>query len=103
MHIIIKEFVETGEPLTSIIERNYDSKQFFETIFLKSVKDLNNNFDDKNLVLEIDQAILNGHSDNDIYMLFIAYALLRLSRMSIIYRLERAKPLISVGSTISQE
>ena len=103
MHKIIQEFVQTGEMLVAILERNIDTKQLLESVFLKVVKGINNDFEDKKLVLEIDQAIINGHADNDVYMLFIANAIFRLGRMENTYRLERAKSLISFGSTLSQE
>jgi DNA-binding NtrC family response regulator len=101
MHPIIKEFTSTSISLELIIEKFYRKDDFFENIFLEVVKTAIFKIEfDSSILNKIDQAIIKGHSDHDVYLLFIN------NSISIAWshgQLEKAKILLSIGASISQE
>mgnify|MGYP003393410330 CR=1 FL=1 len=100
MHSIIKIYLEGDDRLNSILEKYYDKNQFLEAVFLKLVNTINNEEIDPKLYLEIDEAILIGHLDHNVYLLFISYAISLNSRRE---KLERANALQSIGSSLPRE
>lgn len=100
MHPIVKEYIETTSSLGSILEKYADKKQFLEAVFIDLVAEINNEEIDQQLYLEIDKAIINGHSDPNLFLFFISYAISLNSRRE---KLERANALQSIGSSLPRE
>jgi len=101
MHPIIKEFVETPRPLNEIVERLYDKSNIIETVLQKLCRLKNVVLDiDPRIYDEIDQATIQGHSDANVYMLFVGVALDFISRRK---HSEKSKALLAIGASISIE
>lgn len=100
MHPIVHEFINSGERLPILLEKHYDQNQFLEKVFFKVSQALYQENIDPQLYIEIDEAVVKGHSDTSVYLLFISFASIFLS---IRLDLERAKVLQSIGSTILRE
>lgn len=100
MHPIIVAYINTNERLSSIIEKNYDKSHLLESVFLNLVNRINDEDIDPKLYQDVDQAILIGHSDPNIFLLFISYAISLNSRRD---KLERANVLQSIGTSLPRE
>lgn len=98
MHIILSEFINTSDNLSDIVEKHYDKNEYLETVFLKIVRTLNLEDIDENLFKELDRAIIKGHPDPNIYLLFISVALRFTSSR---FQLERARVIYSIGASLS--
>lgn len=99
MHPIKNEFLETSDTLTQILERNLDKTSLLEVTFLKILKAKINGFD-PDLFVELDQAIIKGHADPHVYLLFISSAI---RFTSIRKQLERARVIESIGASLSKQ
>ena len=99
MHSIIKEFCETSEPLSSIIEKNLDKNSLLENILLKMLQAKVSGFD-PDLFLELDRVIVKGHADANIYLLFISTAI---RFTSIRKQLEKSNVIQSIGASLTKE
>lgn len=100
MHPIIKEFIETNEKLSLIVDKYYDKNDYLEVVFQKLVNEKRVYDVDIQVYLEIDKAIFKGHSDPELYLLFISYAIgFTAPRM----HLERSNAIYSIGASLSFE
>lgn len=100
MHPIVSEFVNSGERLAVILEKFYDKNQYLEVVFYKLGKLINVDEIDNLIFLEIDKAVVEGHHNPDLYLLFISYTIAFISRRK---QFERAKVLESIGSSLIKE
>jgi DNA-binding NtrC family response regulator len=98
MHPIIREFSQTGERLALILEKHYNKDDYLETVFFKLCQAMSVSETDHDLYVELDQALIKGHSDTNIYLLFISFTL---SFTSIRKQFDRAKVILSIGNSIS--
>lgn len=100
MHPIIKEFIETSEKLSLIVDKYFDKNNYLEVVFQKLVNEKRIFDVDIQIYLEIDKAIFIGHSDAELYLLFISYAIgFTAPRM----HLERSNAIYSIGTSLSIE
>lgn len=100
MHPIIKDFIYTDDKLSDIIERHYDKNNFFETTILKLFKSINHKEIDPQLYLDLDQAVIKGHSDTNVYLLFMFFVI---RFMSFRKQFERANVIQSIGYSLNNE
>ena len=98
-HPIIKAFFETDEQLHKILEKNMDRNQYLENVFFKLLTIKYNETIDEKLFLEIDQAIIKGHPDVNVYLFFIFNAISYALRFK---QYERARSLLSLLTSVSQ-
>lgn len=97
LHPIIKAFIEnSGESFLEELEKKIDKSNLLENvihdIFRESL--LNSGIINKKLVLQIDEAVIKGHQNSDVYLLFIYFSILYCHVHSIP---EKIKILYSIG------
>lgn len=100
MHPIVKEFINTDENVGSIVEKYANREQLLERVLsdlfqLGSIEKVDDQF-----YLDLDRAIVGGHSDTSLYLFFISIGILFTSNRS---QTERSKVLYSIGSSLSEE
>lgn len=100
MHPIVNEYLNTGLFLSTILEHHCNPSIYLETIFLKICQLRNVVEVDPQIYQEIDQAVLQGHADTNVYMLFISIAIDFTSRR---HQTEKSKVLNSIASSLSFE
>lgn len=100
MHPIVKEFIDSNERLTVILEKYHDKDQYLETVLLKLFKNINTVEVDQEFYLELDQAIIKGHPDTSVYLLFLAVAIDFTCRRN---QIERANAIRSIGNSLPVE
>lgn len=101
MHPIIKEYVTTATSLEEIIEKHYQKDNFFESVFFEVVKMAVYKIEfNKTIYEKIDQAIVKGHPDQNIYLLFINNSISFTWSQS---QLEKTTSLLSIASSLSHE
>lgn len=100
MHPIIQAYIDTNDRLSVILEKKHDNNQLLESVFLNLVNRINDEEIDPKLYQDVDQAILIGHSDPNVFLLFISYAISLNSRRD---KLERANVLQSIGTSLPRE
>lgn len=101
MHPIIKEYLSTTISLEEIIEKKYQKDNFFEKVFFEVVKMAVFKMEYNHAIYEkIDQAIVNGHPDENMYLLFINNAISFTWSQG---EVEKTKSLLSIASSLSQE
>ena len=76
-HPIIHALDKTTENIQTIFAKYSNKDQPLEPVFLKLIVQPESNRKELNqqLLQEIDQAILKGHPDSDIYLLFIYHSI----------------------------
>jgi transcriptional regulator with PAS, ATPase and Fis domain len=100
MHPIIREFINTNERLTEIISKYFNKDQYLETVFNDLCKASHDEVVAPQMYLDLDKAIIHGHPDTSLYLLFISYSILFTCNRG---QIEKGKVLQSVGDSISQE
>lgn len=98
-HPIIKAFFETDEQLHKILEKHIDRNQYLESVFFKLLTIKHKEAIDEKLFSEIDQAIIKGHPDVNVFLFFIFNAISYALRFK---QNERAKSLLSLVTSVSQ-
>jgi transcriptional regulator with PAS, ATPase and Fis domain len=99
MNPIVNEFVSTNDSIFSIIEKNINKSSFLEVVFLKILNAKVVGFDQK-LFEDLDQAIIKGHLEPNVYLLFISTAI----RFTCVRKqIARAKAIQSIGESLSRE
>jgi transcriptional regulator with PAS, ATPase and Fis domain len=101
IHPIIREFINTSDALSSIVENHYNKNDYLEVVFFKvwQAKRMTKEIDPQ-IYFEIDQAILKGHADPRVYFLFISNMII----FTCTHRqLERAKAIHLIGTSILQD
>ena len=95
LHPIIQAYAKTSDSFESIFEKYYNADQFLEKVFFQLLK--NNGQDiNQDLLEQIDKAIIVGHPDLNIFLLFISHCILPFSRN----HLEKARSLSSIGRSL---
>jgi transcriptional regulator with PAS, ATPase and Fis domain len=97
-HPIIQAYISTSEGFDEIFERLYDKNQYLELVFFKILKEYGKQFNQE-LLDSIDQAIINGHPDPNIFMLYITHCIDYFSKK----HLEKAHSLCSIALSLDQE
>ena len=97
LHKIIQAYVDTNETFGEIFERLYDKDQYLEVVFSRFLKQNTKEFD-QDLLNSIDQAIITGHPDPNIFMLFITHCIDYYSKK----HLEKAHSLVSIALSLDQ-
>ena len=102
IHPIIREYLNTGEDRDVIINKYANKNQYLESVLLRLNSELKlENEISKNLSDAIDKAIITGHPDSNLFVLFIATVISYYSRN---FHLEKANSLCSiVNSMLSEE
>lgn len=99
MHPIIKEYLNTNTPLLDILEKNHQEGEFLESVFLEMVRPILLIKETENNIYEkIDQAIIKGHEDQNIYFLFLVRAIFFATFNK---KLEIAKVIYSISVSLS--
>lgn len=93
---IIDAYVNSTELFESIFESLCDKKQFLEFVLLQINKEGKKPSVNHQLLDQIDQAIITGHEDLNVYLLFIGRVFVYYHRFN---QLEKAKALISIMSS----
>lgn len=75
LHPIIEEYVNTNTHLGTIIEKHLNKDIFLEKVFLDLVRAFGKTTVDDQLLLDMDQAILTGHPDPNVYFFFISFSM----------------------------
>lgn len=97
---IMVDYLASSESLDAIVERCHNKNQYLELIFAKLTKEIHKEKIDLELLASIDKAILNGHPDTSLYLLFIAIAI---SYNNIHLLFHNAHSLISIGLSLNQD
>jgi len=100
MHPIVKGYVETNERFLVILEKYCDRKQFLEAVLYELLLYQNTENLDPKIFVKTDQAVISGHPDPNVYLIFISFAITSTSRRD---QMERARVLISIGDSLSKE
>lgn len=75
MHKIIKEFIETDKVFTDILNEGADPNQPVEVVFPIISKHMNRERLPDATYQLIDDAIKNGHPDEEVFLIFISYVI----------------------------
>lgn len=100
MHPITKDFIETSKSILTIVENHYDKNSFVEKVFQELCKNFYVYEKNPQLLLDLDQAIIKGHEDTSLYLLFISFGTMYTSNR---LELDRARVLCSIGSSINRD
>ena len=79
MHPIIKAYTEkTGESLLEELDKLVDKSNILEKVIHDFIKEttINSGVINQKLVLNIDEAVIKGHQNSDVYLLFIYFSIL---------------------------
>jgi transcriptional regulator with PAS, ATPase and Fis domain len=99
-HPIISEFINTGGILLEIVEKHYDNGQFLECVFFRLTRSFITYKEEGKLYIDLDQAVINGHQDSELYFLFIAYSI----GFSVGgHQIEKANTLAAIGNSLLSE
>ena len=97
MHPIIKAYTEkTGESLLEELDKLVDKSNILEKVIHDFIKEttINSGVINQKLVLNIDEAVIKGHQNSDVYLLFIYFSILYCDVHNIP---EKTKILYSIG------
>lgn len=75
-HPIINDYLFTNENLDDIVKKKYNKDQFLEKVFKDLVIEIHKKEINPKLLQDIDQAIISGHPDSSLYILFITLSML---------------------------
>lgn len=75
MHKIIKDFIETDKVFTDILNEGCDPEQPVEVVFPIISKHMNRERLPDSTYQLIDDAIKNGHPDEEVFLIFISYVM----------------------------
>lgn len=101
MHPIIKDYLNKSNSLEEIIEMHYQKENYFESVFFEVVKmavfkvEFHSSIYDK-----IDRAIVKGHPDQNVYLLFINNAVSFTWAQG---QIQKTETLLSIASSLSME
>jgi transcriptional regulator with PAS, ATPase and Fis domain len=103
IHPIIYALDKTTDNIQSIVVKYSNKSHPLESVFLKLIGQLDSNRKELNqpLLQEIDQAILKGHTDSDVYLLFIYHSISYYSSHG--WKSDKIKALYSIGTSILSE
>ncbi len=97
-HPIVQAYVKTTDSFDSIFEKYYNEDQFLEKIFYRLLHK-NRHDISRDLLDQIDQAIIFGHPDQNIFLLFITHCIDFFSKS----HLEKARSLCSIALSLPLE
>lgn len=97
MHPIIKELSNSNTSILEIVEKYYQKDQLLENTLLKLIKDLGKGQLGSVFFEEIDQAIISGHPDSELFILFVLYAI---NYFILIKYYKNANTLASIASSL---
>lgn len=92
--------MSTKEPIANLLEKHHSKDQYLESVFLELAKKFSNKIIDQDLLQSIDKAIIKGHPDPNLFLLFIS---LSVSYNCEFNQLEKAKSLCSIADSFSFE
>jgi transcriptional regulator with PAS, ATPase and Fis domain len=100
MHLFIKKYVEVAKFEPEEWDRYLSKENLLESAILRLIKILNKHYEqaEKLNEEEIDQALLLGHEDADIFLFFITLSIVCLTQHQ---QLEKAKSLVSIGNNLT--
>lgn len=75
-HPIINDYLFTNENLDDIVKKKHNKDQFLEKVFKELVAEIHKKEINPKLLQDIDQAIISGHPDSSLYILFITLSML---------------------------
>lgn len=99
-HPVVNSYLNSSEPIYTILKKHHDKNNYFDVVFLEIVEEVNSKDLKPELLLKIDKAVTDGHPDPNFYMLFIVTSILYLGLYN---QFEKANSLCSIGSSLSQE
>lgn len=99
MHPIVVDFINTRDSLYNIISKHHDENSFLENVFLKILQEKIIGYD-QSILQKLDQAILLGHQDTNLYLLFISAAI---KFTCVRKHIEKSNAIYSIGASISRE
>lgn len=100
LHPIMKDYLSSSESLDRIVLRHYDKNNFLETVWAQLIDEIHQKSMNQSLLESIDKAIVKGHPDQNIFMLFIAIAL---SYNNAFMQFEKSHSLCSIALSLKQE
>ena len=100
LHPIINAYVNTDEDLRSIVNKNYDKNQYLETVLVRLLEAHSDRKLNQQLLLEIDQAVIKGHPDANIYLFFIVCSVYHVFNLK---QHEKATSLFSIITSTVQD
>lgn len=100
LHPIMKDYLSSSESLDRIVLRHYDKNNFLETVWAQLIDEIHQKSMNQSLLESIDKAIVKGHSDPNIFMLFISIAL---SYNNAFMQFDKSHSLCSIALSLKQE
>lgn len=100
LHPIMKDYLSSSESLDKIVLRHYDKSNFLEMVWAQLIDEIHQKSMNQSLLEAIDKAIIKGHSDPNIFMLFIAIAL---SYNNVFLQFDKSHSLCSIALSLKQE
>ena len=95
---IVAEYIHSNKSLPQILEKHLDKTEYLETVLSELVKQVSVKEINQELVGAIDKAIITGHLDQSLFLLFIDQAVGYYCRFN---QLEKANSLCSIASSLS--
>ncbi len=100
MNQIISEYLNTTKPMFRIIETFANLNNPLEATFQHLVQVIHNKECDKDLIQKIDDAVMGGHEDHNLFSLFISASI---EYMCYFNQFEKAYALRSIGQNLSYD
>jgi len=94
---IVWEYINSNTPLLQILESHFNKTEFIETVLSELVKKISLKEIDAELMEAIDKAIIIGHPDQNLFLLFIDQAIGYYCRFN---QLVKANTLCSIASSL---
>lgn len=83
-----------------ILEKHLNKNQYLEAVFFELYKSFNNNQFDEKLHLDLDKAVIKGHPDTNVYLLFLVFSVHYISHFK---HVEKVKSLsLIIESTMNE-
>lgn len=93
LHPIIENYVNTEDHPLAILEKHLHTDQPLEITFIKVLKAINLAKPDTEVLKAIDDAVIIGHPDTNVYLLFIVSAMVYTTRLN---QYDQSKSLYSI-------
>lgn len=99
-HIIVEKYINTNITLYKIIKDHYNKNEFLESVMMDVIEEIHHKDVNLKLLIDIDKALIKGHQDPNLYLIFITSSILYTCLYN---QLEKANSLCSIGSSLASE
>lgn len=96
-HVIVKTYINTDENLYQVLKKCFNKNDYLETVWMDVLEEIHHKDVNLNLLINIDKALIKGHQNTNLYLLFITSSILYTCLYN---QIEKANSLSSIGSSL---